>query len=298
MKATYNPETNRYQIELQHPELHKYRQITGRDRYVVESKAESQIAQWNKMWLKQKDRMEQLAQKQSKKDHAAIRTQEAEKELEQMRSILKATLAVDDKIRWDLLKDMTSFAEPVPAKPVVPQLLPKPSMPTVNEIPKLTFFSKLLPGAIRKREETIRKREEEVKTQYQRDLSKRTKYIQKLKLNYKMKVQQYRQAVVDWNTRNSAFVDNQKLHNDAIEKDRTAYLKGDSDAIVDYCELVLMNSTYHNAFPKDFDINYVPDGRTLIIDYLLPNPEQLPGDARVRNIGLSPGHQRQPALIV
>jgi|TARA_B100001750_G_C15096607_1_gene393299 hypothetical protein len=104
MKATYNPETDRYQIELRHPELHKYRQITGRDPYVVKSKAESQIAQWNKMWLKQKDRMEQLAQKQSKKDHAAIRTQEAEKELEQMRSILKATLAVDDKIRWDLLK--------------------------------------------------------------------------------------------------------------------------------------------------------------------------------------------------
>ena len=41
-----------YRVEIAHEELGKYRCITGKDRWVVQRKAEAQRAQWEQQWLR------------------------------------------------------------------------------------------------------------------------------------------------------------------------------------------------------------------------------------------------------
>ncbi len=42
-------------IEVTHPELNRYRRITGSDRYVVEQKARAQQATWDDMWRRHQE---------------------------------------------------------------------------------------------------------------------------------------------------------------------------------------------------------------------------------------------------
>lgn len=51
-----------------------------------------------------------------------------------------------------------------------------------------------------------------------------------------------------------------------------------------YCELVLNNSEYPDSFPKDFDLEYNPDNKLLIIEYVLPAPEDFPKLSEVKYI--------------
>jgi hypothetical protein len=40
----------RYSIEISHPQLNKYQEIKGEDRYVVEKKAHAKMRDWDDMW--------------------------------------------------------------------------------------------------------------------------------------------------------------------------------------------------------------------------------------------------------
>src|SRR5690606_24984211 len=54
--------------------------------------------------------------------------------------------------------------------------------------------------------------------------------------------------------------------------------------ILEYCELVLNRSEYPEAFPKDFDLEYNPANKLLVVDYVLPAPEQFPKLTEVKYI--------------
>lgn len=79
-----------------------------------------------------------------------------------------------------------------------------------------------------------------------------------------------------WEKSKDAFLKNQNIENAKIDKLRTDYNKLDSNAILEYCELVLNNSEYPDSFPKGFELEYNPDTKILIVEYSLPAIEQLP----------------------
>lgn len=82
-----------YVIEIEHHGLKKHRVIRGRDRVVVERKAELQRAAWDEQWAAKSARLA-----------AAARTSEAQRAIEELRSILSQTLEVDDLVDWESLK--------------------------------------------------------------------------------------------------------------------------------------------------------------------------------------------------
>ena len=57
---------------------------------------------------------------------------------------------------------------------------------------------------------------------------------------------------------------------DAFEAD---YRRGDLDAIVSYCSLVLEASRYPDGFPQKFKFAYVPESRQAVVEYELPTVE-------------------------
>jgi len=83
-------------------------------------------------------------------------------------------------------------------------------------------------------------------------------------------------AVKEWEQRKEKYYERQKEAHAAIDMNRQNYTSLDHGAITDYCDSVLLNSTYPDYFPKEWDLDYNPDSRILVIEYTLPAPEDIP----------------------
>jgi len=136
-----------YEIEIRHDGLKKYRHIRGTDKYVVEQKAAAQQAVWYEMWEKQlaaerkRAEKEQAAQeRQTKKELAAEKTAEAEERIDALRNTLKHTLAVNDAIAWESLKDFSKFPTPQPLQPIKLEIPPLPKENDQKYSPKIGIF--------------------------------------------------------------------------------------------------------------------------------------------------------------
>ena len=71
---------------------------------------------------------------------------------------------------------------------------------------------------------------------------------------------------------------------DAFEAD---YRRGDLDAVVTYCSMVLEASRYPEGFPQTFQIAYVPESRQLVTEYELPAVQVVPAVKAYRYIKVS-----------
>jgi restriction system protein len=78
------------------------------------------------------------------------------------------------------------------------------------------------------------------------------------------------QAAVD-----AANAEARKQHEqiDAFEAD---YRRGDLDAVVSYCSMVLETSAYPDGFPQRFKLAYVPESRQAVVEYELPTLDVVP----------------------
>jgi restriction system protein len=67
----------------------------------------------------------------------------------------------------------------------------------------------------------------------------------------------------------------QKQHEqvDTFEAD---YRRGDLDAVVSYCQMVLEASAYPDGFPQQFRFAYVPESRQAVVEYELPTVDVVP----------------------
>lgn len=83
-------------------------------------------------------------------------------------------------------------------------------------------------------------------------------------------------AMEAWEQHKIQFLEQQKQTNDAIDQSRSNYKALESGAISDYCDTVLTQSSYPDFFPKEWDLDYNASNRTLVIDYILPSPENFP----------------------
>ncbi len=83
-------------------------------------------------------------------------------------------------------------------------------------------------------------------------------------------------ARADWHAAvDAANAQARKQHQeiDAFEAD---YRRGDLDAIVSYCSLVLDASRYPDGFPQKFKVAYVPQSRQAVVEYELPTIAVVP----------------------
>jgi restriction system protein len=71
---------------------------------------------------------------------------------------------------------------------------------------------------------------------------------------------------------------------DAFEAD---YRRGDLDAIVSYCSLMLEASRYPDGFPQAFKFAYVPESRQAVVEYELPTAEVVPAVKAYRYVKAS-----------
>lgn len=149
-----------WESEVRHEGLNKYRHIRGSDRYVVEQKAAAQKQAWNEMWekkqvaeSKKRERDAAIRSKEEKKELAIIKTDEAQKALDDLESTLKHTLSVDDAIDWSSLLDKKPFPKHKPSMPK-PVLIPnEPKQSDQKYQPTLGFLDKIFTGSRKRKED-------------------------------------------------------------------------------------------------------------------------------------------------
>jgi restriction system protein len=67
-----------------------------------------------------------------------------------------------------------------------------------------------------------------------------------------------------------------RQHQD-VDTFETDYKRGDLDAVVSYCSMVLDASRYPPEFPQLFKLAYVPESRQVVVEYQLPTVSIVPG---------------------
>jgi restriction system protein len=282
-----------YRLELWHDELKKHRLIKGSEQEIVQRKAALQVAEWEERWSQVHAREQERRQKDNQKEHqearkrlASERTTEAQQELQRLSNILRHTLAVNDAIDWETLKDTSPFPESKPAKPQSPvkppprSLPPEPRRSDEKYQPKLGLLDKFIPTRRERIFNTCREKFEADHRGWQHRVQTITAENAAAEQQFTAMLQEAEQRYLDtvqaWEEKRTAFLEKQRLGNEAVDKQREAYLAGSADMVVEYCDMVLSNSDYPAYFPQEFELDYNLENKILIIDYSLPAPENLP----------------------
>jgi restriction system protein len=206
------------------------------------------------------------------KDFASEMTNESERARAELRSILHATIKVNDVVEWSKLKSVERykrkpFDEP---RPPQPKAIPLPTEPAIG------FFDRLFGGAKKKLDQHA----VAVEAVKQRRAHESTKF------DIAIAARKEREAA--WTAQEmeneAAFVKAQEIANRKIDELKQKWDTGDADAIIEHATLVLENSKLPDVIPKNFDLAYQPTTKMLLVDYQLPDPEDLPLTKTVRFI--------------
>lgn len=273
-----------HEVEIKHEGLHKYRVIRGADRYVVEQKAQAQVNQWDEMWEKklakeveQAEKKKQAQEKEEKKALAVQQTNEAQEKLQELEDTLIYTLDLDDAIDWESLKDNSEYEIAEPKQPEIINPEDKPLYSDSQYQPTLNFFYRIIPSLKKKKEVEIREK-------FEKDIENWEKDKEQKEIQNKKNQEEYNLKLDKWKNEKKEYENQQAERNHAIDNQKSNYLNKQPTAIIDYCDMVLSHSHYPDVFPQEFDIEYNPETKILIVDYSLPAPEDIPTLKQVKYV--------------
>ena len=276
--------TSRYSVEVRHSGLGKYRVISGTDAYIVNAKARAQQNEWDHQYAIKCDKERRQAERESrrseeaeKKQEAADRTAEAEQALNEVKGILKATLNVNDAIDWEKLKNREPYSTKEPQQSIYKEFPAEPLPDSPQFQPTITLVDKMVKSR-------FEKKQAEAIALFEYTHMKWAQEVEAIKAENDRQYKEYVAKWEKWNEERLAFEAKRQSENEAVEKRKAAYLTGERDAIADYCELVLSNSSYPEEFPKDFDLDYNSETKILVVEYMLPAPENLPHIKEVKYV--------------
>lgn len=259
----------------------------------------AQFKKWDKQWARISHKNKSQAEKEASLNIAEERTRDAQEKQKQIDDLLIYTLDIDDMVNWDSLKDTKEFKVPNPkyilerklkliAPPVPPTFRELPKEPEVGLYkPQLSLLDKIFKS---RKEEKIKQAEalyQEAMNAWKKSIDEINSFNSNLKEQHEQKLKEFeeqRQTVnkrfdtleKDWENEKESYNNNQKEHNDKIEKLKDNYFHKNAESVIQYCEMVLNNSQYPETFPKDFDLDYNSDSKLLIVEYVLPAPDDLP----------------------
>lgn len=272
-----------YQITLLHSTLGQSKTIKDKSALILQNKAQNIIDKWAVIW-NQKYTGETIKQS----------IQEQNKQLE---NILVSTLEIDDRVDFELLKNRTPFESTMDCEelvqqindiifPPIPQKPDSPEMPLFSE-PSISLWDKIKGNA------------QNINAAAQHAFTKRLQEWENEKAvtdqSFELEMNEYesvKKSLIEkkeelnrsLNLKKNSFIQEQEEANRQVDHLKELYLNKNTDAVQEYCQIVLNNSSYPDFFPKDFELEFNPDNSLLIINYTLPTPEQIPNIKDVKFI--------------
>lgn len=282
-----------YSTELVHQDLGKHRRIRDQDYSTVVMRAEFQLDQWDEQWAKKQAREEAAQEKEEAQRRAARLTIEAKQRLHGIANTLDHSLALDDTVDWDSLKDRTAFPEPRPAlrfppKPVMKELPVAPNRHSPLYQPQLNFLDKLSAKRRTAREQEARDRFTKAHGEWQKTADRVRRHNTRLKGKHKDELEKvkrrHRDEIAKWKQARAEFLENQHEQHKKVDARRGDWMAGKRAAVEAYSDMVMSNSQYDECCPQEFVLEYKRDNRILIVDYQLPAPAALPTLTEVKYI--------------
>ncbi|MHB8107047.1 MAG: restriction endonuclease [Candidatus Cryosericum sp.] len=267
---------NKYYVDVKHDGLSRYRRITGNDAQLVQAKAAALTAQWNKEWAKRQckmnvelERSKRLERKDAGKQDAQSRTDEATRVLQESDALLSSGLERPAVVDWESLKQYGVFDKKAPTPVTKVEI---PTAPDRND----WAYDAVLSMLDRLNAKRRAARTEEAEARFEEDARKWQEKKTDIELQNAKAANEYMTSLARWNEERASFLKKQSEQNQLIDVQKKSYLAMDVDAVVDYCDLVLSQSSYPDWFTAQYDISYVPVTKTLVVDYSLPTVDDLP----------------------
>lgn len=277
----------KYTLEMYHKGLNEHKLISAPEIDMLNNKANLQVQKWTEKWDIIESKRRVNAEKEANLEEANSRTEEAIESLKQIDSLLIHTLSINDIVDWESLKKKEKYQEKSPAKPTKKskkEYPPKPEKQSAEFTPVFSFFEKLFKS---KREKKIKEFENKYSasiSEWEKQKSTIDKFNNQLDKYFEDEMKKWASDVAEWEKRKNNFLQEQAYFNAKIDQIKEAYLNKNSDSIIEYCEMVLNNSEYPDSFPKNFELEYNPDNRILILEYELPAVECFPKVKEVKYI--------------
>jgi restriction system protein len=289
----------RYITEIKHLGLGTSRVLKDEFKWRLDNTVEAQFKKWDEQWAKLCEKKKSQADKEASLNIAQERTRDAQEKQKQIEDLLIYALNIDDTVNWDSLKDTKEFKVPNPKYILERRLsiIAPPVPPTFRELPKepdfglykpqLSLVDKIFKPLKKKKIKQAETLYQEAMDAWKKSIDETNSFNSNLKEQHEQKlkeVEEQKKTVIkhfdalekDWEREKEAYNDSQKEHNETTEKLKENYFHKNAEAIIKYCEMVLNNSQYPETFPKDFDLDYNSDSKLLIVEYVLPAPEDLP----------------------
>ncbi len=286
VNAHYNVAGTRilkYSVEMYHSGLNIHKLITAPEHDILNNKINVLEENWTKKWELFKDKRRISQNKEAQKNEANQKTKDAIKEAKVIDNLLIHTLSVDDTVNWNSLKRADDFPERKPKRPKLKAKKKYPSEP-VKEAIQFTIIQKLFKS---KKEKRIQQNNEK----YLSNISlweEEKKSVDNLNLDleneHQISLIQWEKDINKWDNKKLSFYQKQAEFNKKITHLEEKYFSNNPDSIMEYCEMVLNNSEYPDSFPQNFELEYNPDNKILIVEYELPNISNLPELKEVKYI--------------
>jgi restriction system protein len=276
-----------------HDGLSKHRVIKGESDYIVRQKAIMQAAEWDERWsvVSQKTAERQAKEdgkryQDSRKEDAAAATTTALEEQTALQALLEATLEIDDRVDWEQLKSKAEFPQRRPKQPPTPAAPQEPRLPR-RPMPEDSTYQPALGILDRVFAKRKAAKHAEARQLFDLHLENWKQSVDQLQRQHKTALQlhaaavqnaneAYQKDVAAWTSAREAYLSYQAEQNSVVNAKRDAYKSGDPAAIEDYCDLVLSASSYPDYFPQEYELGFDLSAKTLVVDYQLPSPDELP----------------------
>lgn len=230
--------------------------VKGKSLTEVRQKAEEQL----KKWAEQEIRRRIGRAKDDAKAQANEETEDAGERVESLRTILAATLAVDDRLDWTGMMDRSEF--PAYQQPASFRFDAAPRRP------ERKLWHWLLPwlwaNEVREWERAS------AAWAASRAAAERT---------YRQDDQRRRQ---EHGVQRDRFLARQKEHNEALQKFRAAFEAGESESVEEYVRTVFERSVYPECFSREYRVGYESSSKTVVVDVSVPSPEAIPDTVAVK----------------
>ncbi len=238
LRATYSGggmANNYYFIEISNDYLGKYRRVTGRTRREVELKAAEQLQRWS-------DQESRARQREAVADAKALALEASERAqglLEEYRSILQATLPIDDRLDWRTFLDERPFDQP---KPTLAEVQTRLGVPAARGV-----IERMRPKLREQRERAEAAADEE----HARDTAR-------------------------WNEERERHETDLHRRRHEVEAFKRDYEAGVRDAVEHYVSLVLAASALPDGLERECAVAYEPASRTLVVEAEVPALSGMP----------------------
>ena len=277
----------KYTVEMYHEGLHEHKLVSAPELDILQNKANLQANKWTEKWERIEKKQKLRDSKEENIEEASLRTEEAINEQIILENLLVHTLSIDDKVNWNDLKRKDKFKKKKPIEPnrgVFKEYPHKPRRMATEFVPTFTFFEKIFKKKKDLKIQEFENKYRQAVNDWENDKKSINEYNEKLEKQFQLDLLLWKENVLKWEKEKESFEIKQKEYNSKIDQFKNEYFEKNQESVVQYCEIVLNNSEYPDYFPKNFEIEYNPDNKILIVDYELPFVDKIPKIKEVKYV--------------